>query len=63
MECPYCKGTDIIQGYLMSGYQVHFVPLSEKRRLVKDTYAINVCVCKDCGMFVGFKLRNPEKLI
>lgn len=61
MECPFCKSDNIISGYLMGAYKIRFISNND-RHFAKDTYPVDIYVCKECGSVVRIKVKNPEKL-
>lgn len=58
IKCEKCGSTNIVQGKLVSGYAVTFVPINQKGA-IKQSSPVLACACKDCGNIFNIRLENP----
>jgi len=55
-ECPCCRGTNLVDGKLMTHGRLSFVPA---KRWMLSGYMVWAFVCSDCG-FMGHYLDEAD---
>ncbi len=61
MNCPKCNSENVMEGWIMTNYGVHFIVKGTENKFRPDAYKLECKACKDCNAIFDLSIVPKKK--